>query len=84
MINYAKKILKARSKKGFSQLDLELVAGFSPGTMSRIENGKVNPSKETLFRIAYALQLSWEETCELFGIKDFIENSWTIPQHMLI
>lgn len=62
------KIRKFRKEAGMSQLDLELAIGASTGMISRIENGDVNPTKETLFKIAEALKLSGEETAMLFGL----------------
>lgn len=45
-------IKKVRKSKGYSQDRLYLEAGFSRGTMSRIEKGNVNPTYFTLLRIA--------------------------------
>lgn len=70
VINYGDKIRELRSKKGISQLDLEIKAGFCPGVVSRIETGKVNPSKETLAKIAVALGLSITECAKLFGLNE--------------
>ena len=47
-----------RLSKGLSQLALEIDAGLSEGNISRIENNTVNPTKETLLRIAEVLKLS--------------------------
>ncbi len=48
-------IKKVRKSKGYSQDRLYLEAGFSRGTMSRIESGKVNPTYLTLLKIANTL-----------------------------
>lgn len=48
-------IKKVRRSKGYSQDRLYLEAGFSRGTMSRIEAGKVNPTYLTLKVIAETL-----------------------------
>jgi transcriptional regulator with XRE-family HTH domain len=45
-------IAKMRKSKGYSQDRLYLEAGFSRGTISKIENGLVNPQILTLRRIA--------------------------------
>lgn len=45
-------IKKVRRSKGYSQDRVYLEAGFSRGTMSRIESGKVNPTYLTLTKIA--------------------------------
>ncbi len=45
-------IRKIRKSKGYSQDRLYLEAGFSRGTMSRRESGKVNPTYLTLLKIS--------------------------------
>ena len=45
-------ISKVRKSKGYSQDRLYLEAGFSRGTMSKIENRLVNPQIWTLMKIA--------------------------------
>lgn len=45
-------IAKVRKSRGYSQDRLYLEAGFSRGTMSKIENGLVNPQILTLAKIA--------------------------------
>jgi len=47
-----KHIAKLRKSKGFSQDRIYLEAGFSRGTISKIENGLVNPQIITLRKIA--------------------------------
>lgn len=51
-----------------SQLDLEVAAGLSVGTVSRIENGHIEPKLETVMKIAEALALTNKETAFLLGI----------------
>lgn len=46
------RVRKLRIQKGYSQDRLYLEAGFSRGTMSKIENGLVNPQILTLRKIA--------------------------------
>lgn len=46
---------KLRKQRGYSQDRLYLEAGFSRGTMSKIESGKVNPQIYTLQKIAITL-----------------------------
>jgi len=41
-----------RRSRGYSQDRLYLEAGFSRGTVSKIENGRVDPQIYTLMRIA--------------------------------
>ncbi|MGK5083990.1 helix-turn-helix transcriptional regulator [Bdellovibrionota bacterium FG-1] len=47
-----KHIAQVRKAKGYSQDRIYLEGGFSRGTMSKIENGLVNPGIWTLKRIA--------------------------------
>src|SRR5688572_20923649 len=61
------KLYRERLKK--SQFDLEVEIEASTGSISRIENGLVNPSKETLIKIINALDLNVYESTSLFGIK---------------
>ncbi|KXK26781.1 MAG: Helix-turn-helix motif protein [candidate division WS6 bacterium OLB20] len=62
------KIRTYRKRAGVSQLDLEMAIGASPGSLSRIENGVNNPTKETILKIADHLSLSDLELGDLFGI----------------
>lgn len=41
----------------------------SPGRISKIENGRINPDKETIIDIAKALELETHEIASLFGIE---------------
>lgn len=53
------KFFREHQKK--SQLEIESTVGISSGSLSRIENGSVNPTKETIQKIAVALNLNdWE------------------------
>lgn len=67
-INYGNKIRTLRKRAGITQLELELRIDAAFGSISRIENGITNPTKETLFAIAKALGLGPFETADLFGI----------------
>lgn len=63
------KIRNFRLRLGLSQFKLEELIDASPGSISRIENGDVNPTKETLLKIMEVLQLSSKEGASLFGIE---------------
>ena len=52
-----------------SQFDLEVAIDASPGSLSRLESGSTNPSKETIHKISTALKLEPEELASLFGIE---------------
>lgn len=67
-LDYGNKIKYFRKRAGISQLQLEVLINASFGSISRIENGLTNPTKETLFAIANALRLNSLETINLFGI----------------
>ncbi len=62
------KIRNFRLRAGLSQMKLEGLIDASPGSISRIENGEVNPTKETLVKIIDMLQLNANEASEVFGI----------------
>ncbi len=49
-------------------MELELEIGASPGSMSRIESGQVNPTKETIINLSKLLELSETEIASLFSI----------------
>lgn len=57
-----------RTSAGLSQLDLELEIDASPGSLSRIESGNTNPTKETLIKISQVLKLPPDKVTLLFGI----------------
>lgn len=63
------KIRAFRMKSGKSQFRVEIEIGLSAGVLSRIENDITNPDKETILKIAYALNLNGVETASLFGIE---------------
>lgn len=46
----------ARTRQGLSQAELASKAGMSQERVSKIENGKANPSLNTLLRLAGALE----------------------------
>ncbi len=63
------KIKQFRKRAGLSQFALELAIDASPGSISKTENGKTNPMKETIIDIANTLQLNTKEIASLFGIE---------------
>lgn len=67
-LELGEKIRNFRKRAGLSQLDLEVLTNVSPGTISRIENSQVNPTKETLLVLANSLQLVQHEIADLFNI----------------
>jgi len=63
------RIRQFRKKAGITQIELELRINASFGSISRMENGLTNPTKETLFLISQAIKLTPYETAYLFGIQ---------------
>ncbi len=77
------KIRKFRKRSKLSQLDLEIEINASPGSISRIESGDTNPTKETIHKISEVLKLSPEELAVLFGI-ELSKNISEIENHEAI
>ena len=67
-ISLGEKIKNFRKRAGMSQLDLEVQIVASPGSISRIENGQINPTKETLQKIITVLDLKISEAADLFDL----------------
>lgn len=72
-LTLGQKISNFRKRAGMSQLDLELEIGAGQGSISRIENDQVNPTKETIINIIKTLNLNAIESASLFNIdtRDF-------------
>lgn len=64
-----KNLRKFREQRNISQFQLELIADIAHGTISRIEKGLTNPTKETLLKISKVLELTTEEYLILVGIE---------------
>lgn len=58
-------IAKVRKQKGYSQDRLYLEAGFSRGTISKIENGLTSPEVYTLARIAEVLDIPLKKLVDI-------------------
>jgi len=67
-LTLGEKIKRFREQKGLSQFKLEMLIGASPGSLSRIENGQINPTKETILKIVEILEISPSEAASLFNI----------------
>ncbi|MDQ6985183.1 MAG: helix-turn-helix transcriptional regulator [Candidatus Dojkabacteria bacterium] len=50
-----------------SQVEIEMNARLSSSSLSRIEHNQINPSKETIFKIAEALDLTTREINYIVG-----------------
>ncbi len=68
--DFGTKIKILRKKKSLSQIELETLCDIPFGSLSKIENNKVNPTKETLYKIAIALSLELSEILDLFMINE--------------
>lgn len=62
-----RKLKYFRQRAKISQFKLEDQLGLSNGSLSRIENEMINPTKETMMKIITALKLSKLETDYLIG-----------------
>ena len=58
LMKLGRRVRKLRKSKGYSQDRLYLEAGFSRGTMSKIEAGSVNVKIGTLLKIAETIGVS--------------------------
>jgi len=60
-------IAKLRRSRGYSQDRVYLEAGFSRGTLSKIENGLVNPQIITLAKIAETIGVPLKKLVDVDG-----------------
>lgn len=60
-------ILRHRERTGMSLREFGLMADVHPNQVTRIEHGRVNPSLQTLYRIAEALEV---DLCDLLPKND--------------
>jgi len=68
-LQLGQKVKHFRKRVGYSQMKLENEIEAAYGSISRMESGQVNPTKETLVDIAKALNLETIEIASLFGIE---------------
>lgn len=66
-LTLGRKLYAFREERKISQTKVEVETGLSFGTISRIENGVINPTKETLHRISTCLSLDTFEFTYLLG-----------------
>lgn len=66
-LTLGKRLKFFRERAHISQFDLESQMGAASGMISRIESGKVNPSKETVLKLAEIYLLNRWETDYLIG-----------------
>ncbi|HLD03580.1 MAG TPA: GAF domain-containing protein [Candidatus Dojkabacteria bacterium] len=70
-LTLGEKIRNHRKLRKISQFDLELKIGAAFGSISRLENNLVKPTRETLSKISRALELKPSQTADLLGLKIF-------------
>lgn len=63
-------VARLRKSKGYSQDRLALEAGFSRGTLSKIEKGMVDPQATTLARIAATIGVPLPKIMEIKRAKN--------------
>jgi transcriptional regulator with XRE-family HTH domain len=82
-MSIGEKVKYYRKLRNLSQLDIELETNLSTGTISRIENNQVNPTKETIFAIAKTLQLTKIDVAYLLGIveSEYITKMGTLNEN---
>nr|DAG53339.1 MAG TPA: helix-turn-helix XRE-family like protein [Caudoviricetes sp.] len=59
------KVWQLRTAKGYSLRELEEISGVSKTTINNIENGRANPTIETLLLLAKALNVELSALFEL-------------------
>ena len=68
LIALGKAIFEARSRLGYSQEKLALIAGVDKSYVGRVERGDNNIAVLTLLKIAQALEVSLEELLRDAGL----------------
>lgn len=63
-----------RQRAEISQIQLELRAGISVGSLTRIERNKVSPTKETIAKIGTVLKLNAMELAYLYEVNLYIKQ----------
>ena len=61
-----RKMLLCRKKAGLSQSEVCAIIGIAPQTYSGYENGKHEPTLETLVRLAYLYEVSLDVLLDVF------------------
>ena len=64
---FGEHLRKIREQKGISLRELELRGDVDRHTLSKIENGKMNPSLYNLKRICEMMEISFEELFKDFN-----------------
>ena len=81
-LSLGQKIKLYRQRAKLSQFELEIEIGASAGSISRLENNLVNPTKETLLHLSQVLDLSFDEKVDFFGL-NYAEVEKYIPEKFL-
>ncbi len=70
-INLGERLKKVRLDKGYKLKDVAAKSGYSKALISRVENGAVSPSIESLMKIASALEIKPQQL--------FLEDVYSEP-----
>ena len=73
------RIRDLRYSKGLRQEDVAHALGWTPATLSRIENGKQNTKLSALEALAKFYEVSVPELFEYDGDNPLIKAAWAIP-----
>lgn len=57
-LRFGAKLVKLRRARGLTQGQVEQMAGFQPGYLSRLENGLIDPGLDTVAKLATAYGLT--------------------------
>lgn len=79
-LTLGQKIKNFRKRSGMSQLELENEIGAAHGAVSRMEKGKINPTKETIHQLAKALNLSENELSDLLDVRNLFPSEEEIEE----
>lgn len=63
-----------RLRLELSQMELEIKADISSGTISKVEGNLISPNKETILKIANALKMDSKEIAYLFEVNLYKEE----------
>lgn len=62
-MNISQELKRVRKQKGVTTYELSELTGIDQGAISRIENGKANPTLKTLEKICKALKIKLKLIC---------------------
>ena len=63
-VEIGQRLMAARVQRGLAQMDVARSAGLAPSYLSRIENGRIQPTFRTVMQIATALRVGLHELAD--------------------